>query len=78
MTREIQRKKGNSIQIGPDVRRYKGPLICIAAAGFLVIDMVHWHLLHHLLGAGSYLVVWVVMILLIALSVRRAFRRRRG
>lgn len=70
-----KRAKGD-VRIGPDIRKYKAPLIAFAAAGALAFDSVHLHLLRHLLGPGSGLVVWIVIILGAAWGARRLWKGR--
>lgn len=77
MSRQISRRGGRQVQIGPDVRRIKGPLVAGTAAALLVIDAAYWHLLHHLLGAGSGLVALMAVIVLLGWAWLR-FNRKKG
>lgn len=77
MSKQVSKRGSRQIQIGPDVRKVKGPLIAGGAAVLLIIDGLHWHLVHHLLGAGSGIVVLMMVIVLLGWGWLHS-RRRKG
>lgn len=77
MSREIGRRKTETVQVGPDLRRVKVPLILTIGTVLLILDSARWHLVHHLLGASSGLIVSFVMIIW-AIWGAIKFRKRRN
>ena len=77
MTREVSRKRG-AVQVGPDLRQAKVPLILTLGTVLLVLDSARWHLVHHLLGASSGLIVFLVLIVWITWGMTRLRKRGRA
>lgn len=73
MSREVRRRGSSQIQIGPG-KKVLVPLALIGVAALLATDVTHWHLLHHLLGASSVLVVPVLIIVAVVWGWRKIRR----
>lgn len=77
MSKQVGRRGGRQIQIGPG----KGalmPVALIVVAALLVTDSTHWHLLHHLLGASSGLVALILVLVAVIWTWRISRKRNKG
>lgn len=59
----------------PAVHRSRKPVGALVLLVFLAIDSTRLHLLHHLLGSASSVVVLVLVVLAVAWGIRKAWKR---
>lgn len=74
MSGSVSRRSGG-VQVGPNLWKRRAEMLGIVIGVAFAADVVKFHLLHHLLGAGSVFVVWIALILLAAWGIRKGFRK---
>lgn len=77
MSRQVERRKG-AVQIGPDVRPVRIPLFLTGATVLIALDATKWHVVHHMIGAYSGLVVFVTLIIWVSCVAVKWRQRRKG